>query len=90
MELEKQSFSILGYNSIINKALSDLFPNDSYTQCSLLNSDNSIDNKLQKIIQSSELVFLELSDVIDTNLGIIQKLLKIKPDLKIIGLNEYT
>jgi len=90
MELEQQTFSILGYNAIINEALLDLFPIDSHTQSSLLNSDNSIDTDLQKIIQLSELVFLELSDVIDSNLGIIEKLLNINPDLNIIGLNEYT
>ena len=90
MESNTFSISILGYNANLNEALADLFPIDCITQSVQLNADNHISNDLKQLIHSSGIIFLELSDVIDTNLGIIGALLLIKSDLKIIGLNEYT
>ena len=89
LEVTNQNISITEYNTTINAALLYLFPREIQTVSILLYSNSSINSYFQKKIQTSGLIFIELSFVIDTNLNIITELLNIKSDLHKIGLNAY-
>lgn len=87
--LADQTSFIIGENASINEALHDLLPSDLNCKIYTLKHQSKDLSSINQELQNAKIAVVDLSEMIDSKLNLIENLLNINPELKILCLNEY-